>query len=62
IGAGDFDAAEKVSRKKEREICDAEITSIAHAIEALSATDSKSRSTKKVLDKQLAEKKKSCIF
>ena len=62
IGEGKLSAAEKASRKKEREICDAEIAAIRKSIEAIDATKDGARTTKAAQDKKLAEKKKSCIF
>lgn len=62
ISSGNMNDAEKDSRKKEREICDAEIADIVTAIANIKKDDMEARATFETQKEALAKKKKSCTF
>lgn len=62
VSEGKIGAAEKTSRKKEREICDAEIATIVTEIEKINKDSKDARTTFIAQKEALAEKRKSCTF
>lgn len=62
ISEGKVGAAEKASRKKEREICDAEIAAIVSNMAKIDVKSDNARTTFDTQKEALAEKKKSCTF